>query len=338
MLYTFGLVKHANIRYRDSFIRLSRCELQAMLHALSIDCEMKQEALGGADFISFECRSLSPGEISFLSRHSSAAFLAEKAGGGLLRPLSFERRNYLGEDLPEVLKYKGKTSPSFTRLMVNMALSLSPFCFSASPVTLFDPLCGKGTSCFCALQSGMNAVGLDTDKKAVREASDYFSRYLKFHMLKHAVQQRSETCGSRSLPVTEFVFADTKEHYQAGDTRFLALALGDTADCGALFRRKAAHLVVADLPYGVQHAPQSGAKAEPFNVFLRRSLASWKKSLMPGGVAAVSFNTLVTPYAKVAGLAEEAGFAVCSHEPYTRLRHEVEQAVVRDAVFLMNEP
>ena len=50
MVYTFALAKSANIRYRDAAIRLSRCELSAMLHALSADCEVKAESFGGADF------------------------------------------------------------------------------------------------------------------------------------------------------------------------------------------------------------------------------------------------------------------------------------------------
>ena len=59
MVYTLGLAKHANIRYRDSLHRLHRCELISMLHAISADCEVAVESLGGADFLTFECRSLS---------------------------------------------------------------------------------------------------------------------------------------------------------------------------------------------------------------------------------------------------------------------------------------
>lgn len=337
MVYTFALVKHANIRYRESLCRLSRCELSAMLSALSLDCEIRTETAGGADFLSFESDPLTPAQLSFLSRHSSLAFMAEKQGD-LLRPLDVSFSGYLTEDLPEVLKYKGKTAVPFTKLMLNMALSLSPFAFPLRPVTVLDPLCGKGTTCFCALENGFSAVGMDQDTKAVREAADYFERFLQFHQLKHRLVRRSETCGKESIPVSEFIFADTKENYQASDTRSLVLATGDTALTPALIRKRPAHLIVADLPYGIQHAPQNGRKPGSFAGMLERVLPAWRKSLLPGGIIALSFNTLTLPVHTVVRELEKADFTPVERDCCTHLRHEVEQAVVRDVVFAVNEP
>ncbi len=337
MVYTFGLTKRANIRYRDSMNRLSLCEMKAMLKALSIDCEVRLASFGGADFLAFECRTLSEQELSWLYGHSSVSFLSENTDG-FLRPLSFERNDYLAEDLPEVLKYKGKTSASFLRMMINIALSLTPFAMSASPLTLFDPMCGKGTACFCALQSGMNAIGLDLERKSIREASEYFIRYLKYHALKHSVSSVSETHDKDSLPVQQIVFSDTKEHYQEGNTRFLRLSSGDTALAPVLCRRYPVHLLIADLPYGIQHAPQFGRKPEPFRELLNRVLPQWKKTLVPGGVAAISFNTLTLPTRQVLDIARSSGFTPFENGIFSMLRHEVEQAVVRDAVFMINKP
>ncbi len=336
MVYTLGLAKHTNIRYRDSANRLSRCELVSMLRALSLNCEVSLESLGGADFLTFESHPLSEDELSFLFRHSAVRFMAEKHEN-LLRPLSFPEGNYLEEDLPEILKYKGKTSASFTRMMINIGLSLSPFARSDTPLTLLDPLCGKGTACFCALQAGMNAVGMDLDQKAVREAEDYFGKYLKVHMLKHSVRSWSETAGKSSLPVKEFTFADSKEHYQQQDTRFLRLSAGDTVLAPILCRRRPVHLLIADLPYGVQHTPQFGRRPESFGALLSRALPAWKKALIPGGVAAVSFNTLTLPTQQVIDLAVTSGWTPFTGGIFSSLRHEVEQAVVRDVVFMQNE-
>ena len=337
MVYTLGLAKCTNIRYRDSANRLSRCELVSMLHALSLDCEVTLESLGGADFLTFESRPLKEDELSFLFRHSSVRFMAEKEDH-LLRPLSFPEGNYLEEDLPEILKYKGKTSASFTRMVMNIALSLSPFARADSPLTLLDPLCGKGTACFCALQSGMNAIGMDLDQKAIREAEDYFGKYLKIHMLKHSVRSWSETAGKVSLPVREFTFADSREHYQEHNTRFLRLSTGDTVLAPALCRHQPVHLLLADLPYGVQHAPQFGCKPESFGSLLARALPAWKKALVPGGVAAVSFNTLTFPTQQVIDIVRGAGWTPYTGGIFFSLRHEVEQAVVRDVVFMTNKP
>ncbi len=335
MVYSFGLVNHANIRYRDSLIRLSRCELIAMLRALSIDCDVQSEMLGGACFLTFECRTLSPDEITYLSGHSSVAFLAQKKAD-LLFPLSFDRGDYLGNDLPEILKYKGKTSVSFTRMMINTAKALSPFCSSDQPITLLDPVCGKATTCFCALQDGMNAVGMDQDAKAVHEASSFFSRYLRFHLLKHSVTNASETAGQRSVPVIETVFSDTKEHFLNGNTRFLRLGIGDTSDVSAICRKTPVHLLIADLPYGVQHAPQFGRKPESFSSLLSRVLPKWKSVLLPDAVIALSFNTLTFPTRQVVDIARSSGLTPVEDIILSDLRHEVEQAVVRDVVFMKN--
>ena len=337
MVYSFALIKHANIRYREYVIRLGMYELLSMLRALSIDCEIKPEEMGGSDFLTFESRRLTDEEISYLSGHSTVCLMTEKIDG-LLKPLSFRSPCYLKEDLPEILKYKGKTSASFTRMMINICVSLLPDALSRKPLTLLDPMCGKGTSCFCALVSGMNAVGLDIDAKDIRETSDYFSRYLKFHQLKHTVKSRSETAGRAAVPVTEFVFADTKQHYQSGDTRSLILACGDTGLAHSVTRKKPADLLVADLPYGIQHAPQSGRKPETFSGLVSRSLPEWRKALAPGGILALSFNTLTFPADTVVSLLEKGGFMPLRDEWYSDFRHEVEQAVVRDVVFARKCP
>ena len=187
MVYSFALIKHANIRYREYVIRLGMYELLSMLRSLSIDCEVRMEEMGGSSFLTFECRPLGEEEISYLSGHSTICFMAEKTDL-LLKPLQFRPACYLKEDLPEILKYKGKTSASFTRMMINICRSLLPEDQSGKTLTLLDPMCGKGTSCFCALVAGMNAVGLDIDAKDIREASEYFSRYLKINQMKALIR------------------------------------------------------------------------------------------------------------------------------------------------------
>ncbi len=335
MVYSFELIKHANIRYRDSLPALAYCELFAMLFSLGIQCDITLENAGGSRFLSFECRNLSESELSYLSGHSAVVFIAEKHHD-LLKPLSAPSPAYLPDDLPEILKYKGKTSVTFTRMMINTAVALSAFDPQDKPLTFFDPLCGKGTGCFCALTAGINAVGLDIDRKDVREASDYFSRYLQFHKLKHEVRSRSETISGHSLPLTTFSFAPTRDQYCSGDTRSLTFACADTFNSPALFRRKKAHIITADLPYGIQHAPQSGTKPEPLLHFLSRILPSWKKNLYPGGVLAVSFNSLTLPADEVRHALVSFGFQLPKNDLFNHLSHDVEHAVVRDVVFALN--
>ena len=336
MVYTFELIKHSNIRYRDAAVRLSRCELLSMLHAFSVDCDVTVEILGGAVFLTFECRELSVSELNRLSAHSSVSFMALKEPGPLLRPLSAAYSPYLPEDLPEILKYKGKTSVPFTRMMINTAAVLTPYAFRDEPLAFFDPVCGKATGCFCAAMLGMNATGLDQDAKALKEASAYFSRYLQYHKLKHEKQERSETTGKHAVPVTQFSFSDTREHFLEGDRRFLSLAAADTSLSPVLFRRQQAHVIAADLPYGIQHAPREGGKPESLKGFLQRAIPVWKSVMAPGAAIALSFNTLTLPASTVRETLGNAGFRLFDTEPYINLKHEVEQAVIRDVVFACN--
>ena len=64
MVYSFELIKHANIRYRDSLVVLSRCELFAMLCSLGVTAEIREETLGGSRFLTVECRDLNESEIA----------------------------------------------------------------------------------------------------------------------------------------------------------------------------------------------------------------------------------------------------------------------------------
>ena len=334
MVYTFELIHHSNIRYRDAIARLGRCELICMLRALQVNADhFSVRSHGRVSFLSFESRELSSAELTFLARHSSVGLMTEEKNGWL-KPLDVASPDYLPDDLPEILKYKGKTGVPFTRFMLNTALSLTSFFSSPEPLTLLDPLCGKGTSLFCALQAGMNAVGLDQEKRYIQEMDAYFSRYLKSLRLKHTRSAESETWKGHAIPVVRFSFADTKEHARNDDVRTLRLACEDASFAPSLVRRQPAHVLIADLPYGIQHTPlEAGRKPESFQMLLRRCLPAWYRCLIPGGAIALSFNEFTLPAKDVLNLLSEAGFSPCWDELFSDLRHDVEQAVSRNVIF-----
>ena len=236
-----------------------------------------------------------------------------------------------------MLKYKGKTSATFTRMMINCARAAAGLTLEEKPLTVLDPICGRGTSCFCALEMGMNAVGADMDRNDLREAMNYFSRFLTMKRLKHALKQSAETCGKVSVPAALYTLADTKENYAAGDTRTLKLYHADTSLVGQLMRKAPADILVADLPYGVQHAPQDGKKADGFQRMLARTLPAWRQALRKGGAAAVSFNTLTLPRETLARLMIDAGFRVLEESEYATNLHFVEQAVRRDFIVALHQ-
>ena len=331
MNYSFQLLPHANIRYQESLNLLGAAELSCILQALHIESEVQLRTIGGAPFLCFEAPQLTDEQLTALSRHSALTLLCQEEGG-LLRPLERPATDYLPRDLAEVLKYKGKTSAVFTHMMINLALTASKSFGAAQPITVLDPLCGRGTTLFVALQQGMNSVGIDLDRKDLKEAADYFSRYLQFHRLKHKLEQGSRTVRGNSVPDAVYTLGTSKQAFQAGDTRSLRLLLGDTSYISALLKKTPADILVTDLPYGVQHAPQEGRRPENFPGMLRRVLPAWKDALKPGAGLAISFNSLTLPRATLVELLEGAGFQVMTEAPYDNFEHFVEQAVTRDVV------
>ena len=329
MVFLFQLTPHANIRYREAQEKLGRAELSCLLGALGVEAEDAPCTVGGVPFLRFEADALTDAQLSALSMHSAALLICEKQGE-LLRPLEKVSHDYLSADLAEVLKYKGKTSAVFTHMMINCALAASDFFGKEEPLTVLDPMCGRGTTCFVALQHGMNAVGVDIDNRDLKECVDYFERYLQYHRMKHKLDQSSRTVRKHAVPAAVYTIADTKEHFKEGDTRTLSLFLGDTGLTGELLKKSPAHLLVADLPYGVQHAPQEGKRTESFLQVMNRALPQWHAALRKGGALALSFNTLTLKKADLIRLLEEAGFTPLTDAPYDDFEHFVEQAVHRD--------
>ncbi len=332
MVFLFQLTPHANIRYREAQVKLGQAELACLLKSLGLSCEITPCTVGGVTFLRFEADALTDAQLSALSMHSAALMICEQRDDGLLRPLEKVDHDYLTADLPEVLKYKGKTSAVFTHMMINCALSASDFFGEKEPLTVLDPMCGKGTTCFVALQHGMNAVGVDIDNRDLKECADYFERYMQYHRMKHKLDQSSRTVRKHAVPAAVYTIADTKEHFKEGDTRTLSLFLGDTGLTGELCRKAPAHLLVADLPYGVQHAPQDGKRTESFMQVMKRALPQWKDAVRKGGALALSFNTLTLKKADLIQLLTDAGFTPITDAPYDDFQHFVEQAVTRDFV------
>lgn len=331
MVYLFQLTPHANIRYRDAQTKLGRAELSCLLQRIGLTTDVEPCTVGGVSFLRFEADELSPAQISALSMHSAALMLCQQEGE-LLRPLAKVSHDYLPADLAEVLKYKGKTSAVFTHMMLNCALSATDFMSAAEPLTVLDPMCGRGTTCFVALQQGMNAIGVDIDNRDLKECADYFERYMQYHRMKHKLDQNSRTIGKKAIPAAIYTTAATRDAFRAGDTRTLSLYLADTSLTGDLCRKTPAHLLVSDLPYGVQHAPSGHGRAGSFRSVLERALPQWHAALRKGGAAALSFNTLTLKKADLVQMLADAGFTPLTDAPYDDFEHYVEQAVNRDFV------
>ncbi len=333
MLYAMLLKPHANARYRQSLQQLATIELQTMLNAWQPGCQVTAAEYGGEPFLCFDAENVSEGFLRMLSRHSGCALLAEVAGDGLLRPVRRTPEWFLPEELSQVLKYKGKTNADFTMMLLNCAQAASAFAKAETPLTVLDPVCGKATTAFCALSLGHNAIGVDRDEKALREADTYFARSLKLNRYKHKRTTGSQTLtGGGHVQTIDYAVAENAQQQKQGDTRTLRLLSGDAGQLARMMKPGTCHLIVGDLPYGVQHAPTEGQGYSSPEKLLARIAQGCAQVLKSGGVAAFSFNAYTLSKQKAAAALEAAGLVPLSEPPLDGFAHWVEQAVERDAV------
>ena len=328
MKCAFLLYPHQNVRYRQSLLTIAAAELSMTLAALGRGGEVRPVEMGGAAFLTFDCDHLTQRDVRMLSELASVYVMFTMEDAQMV-PMESAHPNYIGEDLPALLKYKGKTNEMFTDAMITMALASSAFMpVHDSQLIVCDPMAGRGTTLMLALRRGYHGVGIEIGKADVKECCDYMTRYLEYHRIKHKRSETSLTvrgkCGGRE---TKFVLSDTAEHFKDGDTRTLRMICGDTRDAAALLKPQSVHLMVTDIPYGVQKG--TAGRQDSIGGTIAAALPGWQEALKPGGALAMSFNTYVTRRADLVRLCERAGLEVIATPP---LEHWVEQAVSRDVI------
>ena len=326
MTYAFLLYPHANIRYRQSLLQLAVQELSMTLSALGREAEVVPQKMGGAMFLTFEAAKLTERDMRMLSQLASVYMLFEMEDGKLTT-LERTHPNYVGEDLPALLKYKGKTNEMFTDTMLTMALAASAFMpVHDSQLVVCDPMAGRGTTLMLALRRGYHGVGIEIGKADVKEAADYMTRYLEFHRIKYKRTDSALTVRGQ-VGGRENKFSDSAEHFKDGDTRTLRLICGDTREAEALLKPNSVHLMVTDAPYGVQKG--TAGRQDSIGGTIAAALPGWFDVLKSGGVLAMSFNTHVTRREGLVRLFEKAGFEIVQT---ANLEHWVEQAISRDVI------
>lgn len=323
MTYALLLWPYANARYEAAVREPAVAELELILASVGIPekCEYRELSGAGALVFSSENASLSETEIQRVWTHSLAYWFGILQKDGSFLPLSGAKPARIGADLPFVQKYKGKTNERFTQQLINLALYSSKF-EKEERLQLLDPMCGRGTTLFQALNRGWNAVGLDIDKKAIHDLLDYYEKYLQYHRLKHEKKQMSATVkGHKAVPFRTVTSEST----------VLRVGEADAAIAGAAVGRESQHLIVCDLPYGVQHAPGGeGGARQSFETLLSRTIPSWHEALKTGGAAAVAYNVNTLRTESVRAIMEACGLKPMRGGIYDRLEYWVEQAVTRD--------
>ena len=325
--------------YFDAAVKMAQAELALALPRLSVPAaSISQEIRGGVPYICFSAEQpLSPADIRLLSALSFtyALFLAVDAQeDDLFRPVPLPPWQYIGEEVSGMLKYTGKTNPLFTRLLLNVGLLSMDA--PAEPVRALDPVAGKGTTLFEAAALGLDAYGIEIGEKAAGEAYHHMKRYLETEKYKHAAKTArvglpGETAVRYCIDITR-----TKEEAKLGGGRHWEMAACDTVFADKLYKKNFFHLLVGDLPYGVQHAAvtneRQSARTRSPEPLLCACLGAWMQVLKPGGVIALSWNTLVCPRERLSARLSDAGLSVLDGTAYNGFAHRVDQSIRRDII------
>ena len=117
--YFFLLYPHQNVRYRQSLEVIAKAELSMTLAALGRGGEVELVRMGGAAFLAFEAERLTQRDVRMLSQ-ISGVYVMFTEQDAQLTPMEPDHPQYIGEDLPALLKYKGKTNEMFTDAMITM--------------------------------------------------------------------------------------------------------------------------------------------------------------------------------------------------------------------------
>lgn len=243
--------------------------------------------------------------------------------GPLLRPLAARYPFVLDRDLAAVRRYKGKTSELFTLFLCNIAKFASGFAEAPwRDLRVLDPLCGGGTTLFTALSLGAHAAGIERDRGDADSTATFLTQFCREARIGLSVREER----LRALDAHRWQFRIGREK---ADPRRCLLAAGDAADARDLlagFGRP--HLIVADLPYGIQHSA-------PLADLLAACLPAWAALLEPGGTLALSWDgTRATRDEMAARIAATTPLRVVEEEPYGRLAHRVDRVIKRRDVIV----
>lgn len=291
--------------------------------------------LGALEYLQFERRGgpLTDIERTVLSNVSLLHALYERREGALL-PVEVGRRAMVDDDVVTIQRYTGKTNEQFTHLLVNLALAAAGASFSrmlaGETVRLLDPVCGRGTTLNHAVLYGIDALGVEADRRDVEAYEHFILTWLKDKRMKHTAERSKIRKGAASGAQT---FRVTYRPAKQAPPRLIEVVRDDTVNAPTHFAKKSVDVLVADLPYGVQHEARAdhGFSRRP-DALLEAALPAWTQVLRRGGAMALAWNLKTFPRDKMVSMLADAGLTVRMAPDDDSFVHRVDRSITRDAI------
>jgi hypothetical protein len=240
--------------------------------------------------------------------------------GPFLQPLTTVWLPLFPPELVEARRYRGKTNELFSRVLINVARWAHP----GAPATLLDPLMGGGTFLFIALQLGLNALGIERGRADVESTDAFLGQFLQAARVRHTSRAERVGGGRRTIYAIEPPALDR--------SLTAVLAHGDALEAprllGQLPRTLRPDLVVADLPYGIQHAGE-------LETLLTGGLAAWHDVSAPQAVLALAWDATRRARAEMVERVERTGgWEALRGGAWEHLAHPVDRAIKRRDVLV----
>jgi hypothetical protein len=326
------LAPSANRVYASEANRLVAAELKVMLGAHDHPT-IEPVTLAGIGYLALGAGTLDEHIVSALGRLSGFYAAFQRSEDRLL-PIEVATPDLFDDDLVTIPKYPGKTNEQFTRLLINITLA-SMRRPSSGPVSMLDPLCGRGTTLSTAMMLGCNAAGVEAELKAVEAYAAYLRTYFRRKRLKHSVElspvrREGKIIGKRL----------EAEVIPAGRERPVGLTVfsGDTRQSAALYGKRRFDAVLADAPYGVVHGSRtdvrgaSGKRDRSAAGLISEALPVWAQQLKTGGALGLSWNAIGLRRERLLELVTDAGLEPLDFGPYRDFEHRVDSSIRRDIV------
>lgn len=234
--------------------------------------------------------------------------------GPFLKPLDIQWVPSFPPDLITTRRYQGKTNELFTHFLCNVARFSSDFAQRPwNELRIFDPLCGGGTTLLVGLVLEASVAGIEIHKKDVHSTAVFLKQYAKEQNIPYTV--KDERLKKLDANRWWFTFGDDQKQR-------CFLVKGDTRRSPELISGfKKPHLIVADLPYGIQHKG-------PLQTLLSESLPGWASLVSPGGAMAFSWDaTRFSREKMMACIESESRLFVLNNLPYDQFAHRVDRVI-----------
>ncbi len=327
--------------YFETSKQLSKAELGVAIKHFSVVCSPPQEEyIENVFYITFTTeQSLSEHDLDTLSRLSFVYAIFKCVTIDEIRyllPVARTSYQYIDDNISSILKYTGKTNELFTRMMINVGVNSTRFV--GQRIKMLDPVAGKGTTLYEGLIYGYDVYGIEIGDKVVNEAYAYMRRFLESEKYKHQTHTEKISGEHKSFSAKRFIIdiAKDKDELKNKATKHFEMVAGNSAFADKYYKKNTFHLIVGDMPYGVQHGnitneKQSSITRNPKEL-LKACLKGWHNVLKSGGALVLGWNNFVFPREVFVSLLESYGFEVKTEPVYLEFEHRVDQSIRRDII------